>query len=186
MEVSTVMDPLVQAAIVTGAAALGAAVAGFLSDLVQERRQRSADLIIAALGNFGGGSQRRSVGIAALQVLKEKSGAWKDYRDTVRKLYYAQLLYLFVHGSNRWEAHEITNMEAMMDWLVTRDNLAPATWDPGEAKRLTDAMDKYSKDYVSLSPEDRRKEGGRPDEASIKHIRSRMSGWKKSLDGPST
>jgi hypothetical protein len=204
-------DAEVQAAMVTAAAALGAAVASFSSNLFLERRQRAANLIVAALSNFGGRSQLRSVGIASLQVLSGKSKAWKDYRDTVRQLYYAQLLYLFVHGRNRWESHEIANMEAMMEWLVSRGKLAPTKWDSSAAKRLTDAMDTYVKDYDTLLEDDRREDeqrqkkrreeeqgeddsrpdepsikhrsehGGRPDEASIEHIRSRISAWQQSL-----
>jgi hypothetical protein len=87
------------------------------SMLAAERRD--SELIVAAVEYFQG-SQRRSVGIAALAVLRERP-AWTEYRATVSQPFYRQLLYLIGHADNRWQAHEIANIEGMTDWLLEGD-----------------------------------------------------------------
>jgi hypothetical protein len=122
-------------AIVAGpvSGALVGALFALLTDRRSQKRKRQEDMVLSALEHFGGGSQRRSVGIAALQVVLDRASVEKEYRETVARLYFAQLLYLFVHGSNRWESHEIANIEAMTNWLLVTDE--SHLWRPWQVRR---------------------------------------------------
>ena len=100
------MDAEVLAAWIAAAAAIVAAAVNVYFTLLNETLRRDAEMMVTALGYFEGRSQRRSAGIAALEVLRNRPKAWRNYRETVRQLFYRQLLYLFAHGTNRWEAHE--------------------------------------------------------------------------------
>jgi len=117
-----IVAPQVVAAWIAAAAAIVAAAVNIYFTLFNERRRRDAEMMITALGYFEGKSQRRSAGIAALEVLRSRSKAWNEYRETVRQLFYRQLLYLFPHGVNRWETHEVANMEQMAVWLLDGKN----------------------------------------------------------------
>src|SRR5437879_13624171 len=74
------------------------------------RNQQLAEMTATALGYFTGGSQNRSVGIAGLRIVRN-STVWPQYCDAIRDLFQKQLIYLLAQGTNRWEAHEIANIE---------------------------------------------------------------------------
>jgi hypothetical protein len=89
-----------------------------------------ANMMSTALGHFTGKSQNRGVGIAALRIIKissaelaEKGTLTKEeeeqYRASIRALLYGQLLYLYIYGQNRDEAHEAANMLDMSEWLFS-------------------------------------------------------------------
>ena len=107
-------------------------------------------MFITALEYFQG-SQRRSVGIAALTVIRDRRQACRSYRDTTRQLFYSQLLYLYKHASNRWQEHEISNIVVMTSWLFDDKYLGPL---PGYMKEpLLTIMEAYrSQDLDKLAP----------------------------------
>jgi hypothetical protein len=123
----------------------GSAIILAAADLIYRfsagRREQDRQMFITALEHFQG-SQRRSVGIAALTVLRDRGQAWRSYRDTTRQLFYSQLLYLYRHASNRWQEHEISNIVEMTSWLFENKYLGPL---PEHMKEpLLAAMKAYS------------------------------------------
>lgn len=175
--------PEVLAAYVAAGAAIVATAANYYAVVSTGRRQRAADLIVAALGRFEGGSQRRSAGIAALRALS-KGPQWHEYQDAVGVLFYSQLLYLFAHGSNRWESHEVANMTEMADWLLCEGSLKFE--DQGDKDRLWSAMIRYITDYHNpLVPDDElHKHGGTPDTSAVKYLEEEIERWGPILKGP--
>lgn len=180
---------VVAAYVAAGAAAFSAAVS-FFATAWNGRRQRTADMLVSALAQFEGGSQKRSVGIASLRVLSKRRSrmplasvpvGWRAYRDTVSELFYSQLLYLFVHGSNRWESHEIANMTAMADWLLCEGSLRFD--DKDDKARLCSAMIRYITDWHTIPEKELGKNGGRPDEAAIKYVERKIGQWGPLLVG---
>jgi len=162
------MAPQVIAAWIAAAAAIGAAAVNIYFTLFNERRRRDAEMMITALGYFEGKSQRRSAGIAALEVLRSRSKAWNEYRETVRQLFYRQLLYLFPHGVNRWETHEAANMEQMAVWLLDGKTL-PAI-DGHMRNRIHLAVERYETDWANLRADERKKY----DTNSVGHMLARV------------
>jgi hypothetical protein len=132
------------------------------------RTQLLADMISRGLAFFGGGSQKRSIGIAALQIVEKDEAIWPHYRDAVASLLYAQLLYLFAHGSNRWESHEITNIVSMTDWLI--DPTAFPELSADRKKLLSKEMKVYLNEANS--------HGRTP---AIDHIVGKLDGWQQRL-----
>lgn len=55
---------------------------------------------------------------------KRSRARWSRYAPAVGQLFYSQLIYVLCHGGNRWRAHEIANVVAMVDWLITDEMLA--------------------------------------------------------------
>lgn len=93
-----------------------------------QRKQQLADMIATAFGHFTGGTQNRSTGIAALQIVRagstdfDEDEAWKAYGPAIQGLLYSQLLYLYGRkGKNKTEPHEAANIERMSDWLLGND-----------------------------------------------------------------
>jgi hypothetical protein len=132
------------------------------------RIQLLADMTSRGLGFFGGGSQKRSIGIAALRIVEQDEGAWLHYRDAVASLLYAQLLYLFAHGENRWESHEIANIVSMTDWLIDRAAFSELSADRKDL--LIEEMTAYGTDAKSheKSP-------------AINNIVGKLAGWQSRL-----
>lgn len=116
--------------------------------------------------------------VSALPLLrcsKDRAKAWDEYRDTITQLYYRQLLYLFVHGNNRWEAHEVAHMEQMTEWLLDGGVLPP----PSETmkERLANAMTSYKQDWEAL-PRERRDTA---DDQSVDYLLRRIDQWQSGL-----
>ena len=138
-----------------------------------ERERRDAELLVTAFQYFKE-SQRRSVGIAALAVLRQRSNeAWTETQGAVRGLFYRQLLYLFAHGRNRWQAHEISNMEAMTEWLLTDDSPLQSPM----SDRLLSAMTSYRNawDPKTAPPE--------ADADAVDYLLKRIEEWQPKLTG---
>lgn len=136
------MDPVVIAA---WAAAVGAASSALVNTYVTaigNRHKIEMELVVSALNHFVGGSQQRNAGIAALRVLSgvaaksspkrpwprarsrsKGSSTWHKYGGAVGRLFCGQVVYILSHGSNRWKAHEIANVVAMVDWLLNDRSL---------------------------------------------------------------
>jgi hypothetical protein len=161
--------------------AAGSAVILAAVDLIYRfyagRRDQDRRMFITALEHFQG-SQRRSVGIAGLTVLRDRRKAWGSYRDTVRQLFYSQLLYLYAHGSNRWQEHEIANIIEMTRWLFNDKYLGPLPEHMKES--LLSVMKTYaSQDFDSLDP-DVKKHGSK---SGVKRLQEHISkDWKPKLE----
>ena len=115
-----------------------------VSQAAENRKQQLADMAAKGLGYLTGGSQNRSVGIAALKMMQANSldfseDNWILYREGIRSLLYAQLLYVYMHAGNRWESHEAANLAAMSEWLLADFKDLPGD----EKKNLADAMKDY-------------------------------------------
>jgi hypothetical protein len=93
----------------------------------QQRKQQLADMVATGFGHFTGGTQHRSNGIAALQIVRAGSKdfdgdeAWKTYGPAIQGLLYSQLMYLYGKGKNKTEPHEAANIERMSNWLLGKD-----------------------------------------------------------------
>ena len=174
--------PEVLAAYVAAGAAIVSTAVNYYTVVSSGRKQRAADLIVAALGQFEGGSQKRSAGIAALRVLS-RGPEWHEYRDTVAELFYSQLLYLFAHGRNRWESHEVANMTVMADWLLCEGSLKFD--DQGDKDRLCSAMIRYVTDYHNPLVPDKEldKHGGTPDTGAVQYLEEKVALWGPILEG---
>jgi hypothetical protein len=172
----------VTAAWIAAGAAIVAALASVTVAVWSERKRRQAesvlaaerrdlDLVLAALGYFQG-SQNRSVGIAALSVLSGRRG-WNEYRGAVSQLFYRQLLYLFAHAGNRWQAHEVSNIGGMTDWLLNGD--IPVT--PEMKRHLRAAMSRYENAWERVSDEVREK----ADTEAVADLIVQIKEWRKSI-----
>lgn len=93
----------------------------------EQRKQQLADMIATAFSHFTGGTQNRSAGIAALQIVRagsedlDRDEAWKTYGSAVQGLLYSQLMYLYKKGADKSGPHEAANVELMSDWLLGKD-----------------------------------------------------------------
>jgi hypothetical protein len=178
------MAPEVKAALIGGAVAgIGVMINNWVvlrndrkrreGEARMERGRRDAELLVTALQYFKE-SQRRSVGIAALAVLRQRSNeAWTESQGAVRDLYYRQLLYLFAHGKNRWQAHEISNMEAMTESLLTDDSPLQRPM----SDRLLSAMTRYKTTW------DPKKAPREADVDAVEYLLERIEKWQTKLNG---
>src|ERR1044072_3206443 len=182
------MSPDVQAALIAGGVAfLGVTINTVVvlrsdrkrreTEADLERGRRDAELLVTALDYFKE-SQRRSVGIAALEVLRRRSNqAWTESQEAVRELFYRQLLYLFAHGRNRWQAHEISNMEGMTERLLKAGSPLEH---PMSEQRLLSAMTRYTEDWNELVREKKV-----PDEAdgdAVDPLRLPIGQWQAQVE----
>jgi hypothetical protein len=93
----------------------------------EQRKQQLADMIATAFSHFKGGTQNRSAGIAALQIVRagsedlDKDQAWKTYGPAVQGLLYSQLMYLYNKGAHKASPHEAANVELMSNWIFGND-----------------------------------------------------------------
>ncbi len=167
-------EEVIAAFVAAGAAILAAGANAFITHSTAQQR-RDAEMTLTALQHFEGHSQPRSVGIAALTVLRGNRKVWMRSRDMVAQLFYRQLLYLYSHGKNRWQAHEISNMEAMTEWLLSDMDILPA---PTQSMRkaLRQAMSRYKEDWVSLPEGAREKARDNP----VEPLLACMDRWRKS------
>ena len=187
------VDPNVVAAWIAAAAAgLSAAVNAYLF-VWRGRRQRETELLVNALTHFVGGSQQRSAGIAALRVLSgppkrqarrlpacvsrvlrrvhsnrsTRAGVgWRRYGPAVGELFTNQVVYVLSEGKNRWKAHEIANVIAMVDWLLADREL---DLDAAKRRSLAAAMG----DYLHESA----KGPLNADWESLEYIRHKIEEW---------
>ena len=124
-------SPQVIAAWIAAAAATLSAVASIIANVRTARLSREVSVLIAetsietqlvvqALNNLIGGSQKRATGLAALRILKAitPDARWNYYDQAVTQLIATQVEYLLTGGTNRWEAHEIQNIREAARWFV--------------------------------------------------------------------
>ena len=97
--------------------AILAALIGFVGGLTVAAmtfRQKADELFLAGLQYLGGGSQERNLGIAALEL------AWgsRRHRKIIIPLLGNTASYLLLQSKQRDAAHEIDNLERVMEMLV--------------------------------------------------------------------
>jgi hypothetical protein len=143
------------------------------------RKERMSATLVTALGYFTGGSQNRSVGIAAIRGLQEKWVIGTEYRDTLVALLRGQLLYLLAHGSNRWESHEVGNIQAMVEMYLDLESRGSSSHG---MKQLADAMDRYRLEWDHQGEPE--VPGGRANKTMVIALIGKMSDWKKELGQP--
>jgi hypothetical protein len=195
----------------TGATAIAAivvAVVTIRSTAAQNRRQQLSGMATTAIGYFTGHSQSRSAGIAALRMVQAglavlERSEQEQYREGIRALLYGQLLYVYRYGHNRFEVHEIYNLESMSDWLCSKEIIRGLS--KGQTKDIINAMEAYKKgagsnrnepavaaliDKLPAWEDDLGKQGKRPlpvpDRASPLHrFATRFRAWPSALPSPS-
>lgn len=175
------MAPEVEAAIIAAAISLVVAVVSAYFTIWTTHRQRTVDLIVAALEHMTGGSQERGAGLAALRALRgHESGwhpfeqlAWKPYGAVVGQQLYRQLLYVLNYGKNNCKVHEIENVIEMLDWLTTDESLL-VSCDPEQRKRLSASLARYD---ASVHPEQNDSVAA----ASLSEVHTKLATWQRRL-----
>lgn len=160
----------VYAAFIAAAAAVAVAAGDLVDRHTVERRRRESEMLVAALDHFKE-SQRRSVGIATLAVL-QNGKTWKDNRGTIQQLFYLQLVYLYEHGQNRWQAHEIANIEMMTSWLLEPSYLGPPAENMKEP--LCNSMSVYRSQQFAKLDDDVMKKAS---QAAVTRLQGRIDKW---------
>jgi hypothetical protein len=140
-------------------------------------KERRSATLVTALGYFTGGSQNRSVGIAAIRGLEANEDVGDEIRRTIAVLLHGQLLYLLGHGSNRWESHEVGNIQAMIEMYI---ELAPTLLSSGGAAQVAEAMDRYRAEWDSRH--ETKVPGGTANEEMVRSLIAKFESWKDALD----
>jgi hypothetical protein len=116
------VDAIVVAAVGFAGVAISLLAGGYF-----DRKRLFAEQLAIAFDRFKE-SQRRSAGIASLTGLKNSSPKlWAKHEGAVQSFLHAQALYLLSHGSNRWSAHEIANLHAILKWILPDTSTPPPT-----------------------------------------------------------
>jgi hypothetical protein len=96
-----------------------AALIGFVGGLVVAAftfRQKADELILAGLQYLEGGSQKRNLGIAALEL----SWSSSRHRIVIARLLVGVALYLLLESKQEDAAHEIENLRSIMKLLTSK------------------------------------------------------------------
>lgn len=105
------------------AATVIAALIGFVGGLVVAAftfRQKADELFLAGLQYLEGGSQKRNLGIAALEL----SWSSRRHRAVIARLLVGVALYLLSESKQRDAAHEIENLGSIMRLLTSAEGRA--------------------------------------------------------------
>jgi hypothetical protein len=99
-------------------ATIVAALIGFVGGLIVAAytfRQKADELFLAGLQYLEGGSQKRNLGIAALEL------SWSSYRHrkVITSLLVGVALYLLLESKQEKAAHEIENLRNIMKLLTS-------------------------------------------------------------------
>lgn len=147
-------------------------------------KTREAELVVNALNHLVGGSQERTAGLAALNMLRVETplARWTGYENFVRTLLATQLIYVLTAGANRWQAHEVENVRQMTEWFM--ENGKPNFGD--FQSRVRSATDTYIADWGSrrrdksaAHKEEWEKEvrEGRPNAAAVTGLITDLKSW---------
>jgi hypothetical protein len=96
------------------------ALVGFLGGLVVARsayQQKSEELFFKALDFLGGGSQKRNLGVAAIELYWTN----KRHRPVSVSLLIGSALYLLLESKQQDAAHELHNLERIMKILQRKE-----------------------------------------------------------------
>lgn len=175
------MAPEVEAAVIAAGVSLVVAAVSAYFTIWSTHRQRTVDLIVAALEHMTGGSQERGAGLAALRALRGRQSkahiferlAWKPYGPVVGQQLYRQLIYVLNYGRNKYEAHEIENVIVMLDWL-TKDELLLGSCDPAQRRRLSASLTNYDASAQATQTDSAAT-------ASLSEMQNRLENWQGRL-----
>lgn len=153
------MSNEVTAAVIAGSLALVAAAVTAYLTVTSAHRQRSVDLVVSALADMGGGTQRRSAGLAALAVMRGNldrrlgrldARLWQQYGPGVGQQLFRVLAYVL--NEAKIKTHGTENAITMTDWLLRDPMLRFA--DPDQRRRLATSLQAYDKKLgVSVAPQ---------------------------------
>lgn len=107
-------------------ATVSGALIGFVGGLVVARttfQQKSDELFFKALDFLGGGSQKRNLGVAAIELYWSN----KRHRPLSVSLLIGSALYLLLASGQGDAAHELHNLERIMTHLLRKDSRASAS-----------------------------------------------------------
>lgn len=143
---------------IAGALALVAAAVSAYLTVTSAHRQRSVDLVVSAPADMGGGTQRRSAGLAALAVMRGNldrrlgrldSRLWHQYGPGVGQQLFRVLAYVL--NEAEIETHGTENAITMTDWLL-HDPMLKLT-EPDQRRRLARSLEAYDEKLgVSVAP----------------------------------
>jgi hypothetical protein len=119
--------------------------------------------------------ERRSATLVTALEANEDVG--DEIRRTIAVLLHGQLLYLLGHGSNRWESHEVGNIQAMIEMYI---ELAPTLLSSGGAAQVAEAMDRYRAEWDSRH--ETKVPGGTANEEMVRSLIAKFESWKDALD----
>ena len=187
------MSGLTQAGAVVMAAlfALFGVIASLVTSTITNRRdsrirqrtevqQRQFEVLSTAMTYLDGGSQRRAVGLAMLEVIWDDD-VRKKYEESITRLLITQLNYLLVHGRNRWEGHELANMTTIVKKLAADNEWLQRDLNRGRSLQADiDCFLRDSTEFESWELRKSRSDGGVPNKASLREFRDQL----KRLSGP--
>jgi hypothetical protein len=114
-----------------------AAIVGFLGGLVVARatyQQKSDELFFKALDFLGGGSQKRNLGIAAIELYWSN----KRHRPVSVSLLIGSAIYLLSESKQEDASHELHNLDRIMDRLLRLESFRVSS--TAQYRRLLDAV----------------------------------------------
>lgn len=177
------IDWVAVATAATAFAAIAVAVVTIRSTAAQNRRQQLAGMATTAIGYFTGHTQNRSAGIAALKMVQTglavlKTDEQELYHAGIRALLYGQLLFVYRYGQNKFEVHEIYNLEAMSDWLCSKEIICGLSED--QIENIVNAMEAYEKAAKSKpsKPEVKAPIDSKPE---VQVLIDKLPAWKGTL-----
>jgi hypothetical protein len=103
------------------AATIIGALIGFVGGLVAARaayQQKADELFFKALDFLGGGSQKRNLGIAAIELYWSN----KRHRPVSVSLLIGSALYLLAESKQEDAAHELHNLDRIMTHLLRKES----------------------------------------------------------------
>lgn len=150
-----------------------AAVIGALIGLVggflvagMNYRQKADELFFKALDYLGGGSQKRNLGISAIELYWDKL----RHRNVCVSLLCGSAIYLLRQSKQDKAAHELNNLDRIMDLLLTNNRIS----EPQKLgyRNLRAAL----KDAINAAP------SRTADSRGLIVDPSKLNEWKKGLD----
>ena len=144
------MNPLIYVAIISALVAFSVAVYNQL----QARKQKREDNFFLALDWLTGDTQRRNVGIAAVDFFWRGAALREDQTERFRSLSIDALsntaMYLLLQSSQGIAAHESNNLSRIMTSLlsVTRDEARKHTSQYGDLNKAIQEAQKRSEEHL--------------------------------------
>ena len=151
------MDPLIVGPVAGAFVALAGLVFATIVQISSDRRQRmqkTDELFLKALDFLGGGSQKRNLGISAIELY------WADTRHKalVISLLIGSVIYLLSESEQKDAAHEQYNLRRMMRLItaVGPGNLRESL--RGDYEALQEVLERKIKSNASASQQEEEEE----------------------------
>jgi hypothetical protein len=143
--------------------ALVGAICGLAAARVTAKREADA-LFLTALAFLGGGTQKRNLGLSAIELY------WKEYPQHKRlctSLLVGSAIYLLLRSNQKDAAHEVYNLHRIMDYI-----LDDRSYDGKLRKRYESLLEALSSRKYKVQTEDH---GG------LCLAKETMDGWHEKL-----